>query len=188
MAKRLVDVPLGKFGNNGFANLRRTCCTVFCQRCMDDMLHALAYAPTKLACPAEQCALLYQQPRAIAHPVTPVVLCCCWLLAGGFQSLEGLRQVIPELLGWELQWEVLAFPPVCRQLPLPCADGCNDNSVIQVVVLWPSKLNVPKLPCVSPTCKNVVWLQVMRSPLPLVPSGPPCLCQLFAWSTGCELL
>jgi hypothetical protein len=121
MAKRLVDVPLGEFGNNGFTNLRHTRCTVFRQCCMDGTLYALAYAPTKLACLMERRALLYQQPRAIAHPVAPVVLCCHLLLAGGFQSLKGLRKVILELLGWELQWEFLAFPPVCCQPPLPCA-------------------------------------------------------------------
>jgi hypothetical protein len=58
------DVPLGNFGNNGFTNLRGTRCTVFCQRCIDDTLHALADAPTKLACPVERRTLPYQQPRA----------------------------------------------------------------------------------------------------------------------------
>ena len=67
--------------------------------------------------------LSYQQPRAIAHPVAPVVLCCRQLFAGGFQFLEGLRQVIPELPGWELQWEFLKFPLVRRQPPFPRVDG-----------------------------------------------------------------
>ena len=131
--------------------------------------------------------LPYQQPRAIAHPVAPVGRRSRQLLAGGFQFLEGLRQVISELLGWELQWEFLAFPPVHRQPPLPHVDGHIDGSMVRVVVSWPSEPNVPKLPCVSPNRKNVIWLRVMRPPLPLVAPGPPCPGQLFAWSTGCVL-
>ena len=53
MAKRLVNVSLGKFGNNGFTDLGRTRCTVFLQRGMDGTLHALAIASMKLARPAE---------------------------------------------------------------------------------------------------------------------------------------
>ncbi len=147
---------------------------VFLQCCMNGTLHALAFAPTKLAHPAEQRALLYQQPHAIAHPVVPVILHCHWLLAGDFQFIEGFW-------GWELQWELMTFRPILLQLPLPCADGRDDGPVVRVVIsLWPSEPNVPKLPGISSTCKNVIWLRVMRPPFPLVPPGPlfpgRCLC------------
>ncbi len=102
MVKRLVYAPLGKFGNNGVTDLRHTRCMVFLQRCVNGTLHVLAGAPTKLARPFERRALPNQQPRAIAHPVAPVVLCCRRVLTGGFQVLKGLRQLIPKLLGWKL--------------------------------------------------------------------------------------
>jgi hypothetical protein len=56
---------------------------------MDDMLHALAFRSTELACLFEQRALLYDRPCAVAHSVAPVSLRCLQLLAGGFQFLEG---------------------------------------------------------------------------------------------------
>ncbi len=63
------------------------------------MLHAPAFRLTKLARPAERRALLYQQPRAIAHPVAPVGLRRHRLLTGDFQSLEGPCQVVLLLHG-----------------------------------------------------------------------------------------
>ena len=102
MAKCLVYVPLGEFGDNGVTDLCHTRCTVFLQRSVYGTLHALAGAPSKLARPFEQRVLPDQQPRVVAHPVAPVVLRCCRFVAGGFQVLGGLRQVILELLGWKL--------------------------------------------------------------------------------------
>jgi hypothetical protein len=64
-------------------------CTVSLQRCMDGTLHALAFRPTGLAPPAEQRALLYQQPSAVAHPVAPVGRRHPRLLAGNYHFLEG---------------------------------------------------------------------------------------------------
>jgi hypothetical protein len=66
---------------------------------MNGALHVLAFGPTKLARPAEQSALLYQQPHAVAHPVAPMVLCCLRLLAGDFQFLESFGQFILLLMG-----------------------------------------------------------------------------------------
>ena len=74
-------------------------CTVSLQRRMDGSLHALAFSSTKLACPSEQHTLLYHRPCTIAHPVAPVGLRLLWLLAGGFQFLEGLFHVILLLNG-----------------------------------------------------------------------------------------
>jgi hypothetical protein len=56
---------------------------------MDGMLHALTFRLTKLAGPAERHALLYQQPRAVAHLVAPVGLRRLRLLAGDFHFLKG---------------------------------------------------------------------------------------------------
>jgi hypothetical protein len=66
---------------------------------MDGTLHVLAFRPTKLACPAEQGALLYQQPRAVAHPVAPVGLHRLRLLAGDFHFLKGSSHFILLLNG-----------------------------------------------------------------------------------------
>jgi hypothetical protein len=93
MPEGLMNFPLGKFGDNRFADLRRTRCAVPLQRCMYT-LHTPAFQPTKLARPAERRALLYQQPRAIAHPVAPVGLRRLRLHAGDFQCLEGPCQVV----------------------------------------------------------------------------------------------
>ncbi len=100
---------------------------VFLQRCMNGALHALAFEPTKLARPAKQGALLYQQPHAFAHPVAPM----------NFQFLESFGQFIPLLMGRQLQCKFLAFPPILLQLPPPYADGRDDGLVVRVMVSWP---------------------------------------------------
>ena len=46
MPEDLMDFPLGKFGDNQFANLRHTCCVVPLQRCMYGTLHTPAFQLT----------------------------------------------------------------------------------------------------------------------------------------------
>ncbi len=142
---------------------------------MNGALYALAFGPTKLARPVERGALLYQQPRAVAHPIAPM----------NFQFLESFGRFIP-LMGRQLQWEFLAFPPILLQLPPPYADGRDDGSVVRDMVSWPPEPHVPKPLDVPFTCKNIIWLLVVHPPFPLMPPGPPCPGRLFVWSTGCE--
>ena len=116
MAKRLMYVPLGKFGGNGVTDLHRTHCTVFLQRWVDGMLHALAGAPTKLARPFERRALPDQQRHVVAHPVASVVLRCRWFLTGGFQVLKGLRKSSRSSLGGSFNgnsWRFLRYAFSC---------------------------------------------------------------------------
>ena len=80
----------------------------------------------------------------------------------------------------------MVFPPILLQPPPPCADGRNDSSMVRVVVSWPPEPHVPKLD-VSLARKNLIWLQIVHPPFPLVPLGPPCPGRLFAWLAGHEL-
>ncbi len=73
------------------------------------------------------------------------------------------------------------LPPISLQLLLPCTDGCNNGSVVQIVVSRPPKSNSPEAPNVSFTCKNVILLQVVRPPLSFVPPSPPCPGWLSVW-------
>jgi hypothetical protein len=80
---------------------------------MYGVLHALAGAPMQPACLTKLRALLYQQPRLVTHPVTPMLLCRLQILAGGLQRNKSSCQVIPQLLGWE----IVEIPAVSSDTP-----------------------------------------------------------------------